>query len=183
MLRKIASLSQITRMVHLTDLNIFQTFVALVNGVAWPIVAVLVLVSLREPLVKLIGEVKTIKSPHFELEMGEKSARVFGVDSPPRNVVKKLADEQIVMSTIVSGWKIKLYANGQIVLRSSNVTAKRGTTSQHLAFPYSMVNEATSVQIIGPIQTRVTMLTVNQFKFEYDYQNEDVSLEVVICGL
>lgn len=170
-------------MVNLTDLNIFQTFVALVNGIAWPTVAVLVLVSLREPIVKLMGEIKTIKSPHFELEMGEKSARVFGVENPPRAVVKKLADEQIVMSTVVSGWKIRLYANGQIVIRSSNVAVKRGSTSHHLTFPYAMVNEATTVQIIGSIQARVTMLTINQLKFEYEYLSEDINLEIVICGL
>lgn len=170
-------------MVNLTDLNIFQTFVALVNGVAWPTVVVFILVSLREPLAKMIGDIRLIKSPHFELEMGEKSARVYGVSNPPPDVVKKLANEQIIKSTVVSGWKIKLYANGQIVIRSSSVTVKRGTTSHHLSFPFAMVNEATTVQIIGAIQARVTMLTINQLKFEYDYQTEDVSLEIVICGL
>ncbi|WP_223434837.1 MULTISPECIES: hypothetical protein [unclassified Pseudomonas] len=161
----------------------YELVAALASNLSWPVVALIVLISLRSQIAVAATRVATFKATKdgIEMTMGETSKEVIGKDPAPQ-IEKEVQKKQILASGGSASGSYKLYANGVIVTRRM-VTLSPGHSSHDLVLPIAMVNEATSVQFIGDIQAKVVKLNQTTIAFEFTPSNVERIVEVVVTGL
>ena len=164
-------------------LSEFELIAELAKSLSWPVVALLVLVSLRSQLATAVARVLSVKATKdgIEMTMGETSKEVIGKETTPQ-IEQEMHKRQILASGGNASGSYKLFANGVIVTRRM-VTLSPGHSSHSLVLPIAMVNEATSVQFIGDIQAKVMKLNQTTIAFEFVPSTVERTVEVVVTGL
>lgn len=121
-------------------MNWMQFTIELIDKLAWPLVLVFAVISLKRPLSKLIPLAKKLKFKDLELEFGQELKAVTQeaegifpeLKDSNRNILIMSAS-QLPNSAVIEAWEaVDLAAEKLIHSRCSNITLDKNTRYKHI---------------------------------------------------
>jgi non-canonical (house-cleaning) NTP pyrophosphatase len=163
-------------------LEILKVWADVVVGIAWPFITLVAIRVFAQPIKDAISRIKSA-------DFSGGGARLF-FESFQRVAEKKATNEEkervrfqsAVSSGVNANGSYTLYSNLTVVVRLEALL-KPNSSSHHFNFPIEMVNEVTSVQIVGDVAAEVVSLDRCGMKIKFAPASVDRSIKVVVAGL
>jgi hypothetical protein len=168
-------------------------FIAALSGnISWPFVALVVLLVMYRPLIRIINNIRSIKHGDTEVTLGEMSLSAWHRAKNPKNdppvdsATNKKRDATKIEPILESGenatGSYKLYRNG-VIIQKLSATIPAGHGEKSLTLPMFMVNEITNIQFIGDIDARVMEMNQRGFSFLFTPSAHERKIKMIISGV
>ncbi|WP_065870012.1 hypothetical protein [Pseudomonas sp. 25 E 4] len=152
-----------------------------ISHLVWPIIALTFITVFRKPVADLIPRLKSAKLLGLEAVLADLPPKLvehldvkkLGAESPAARVISSYSNER---------FGFKLYSNGLMVQRLT-LALQPGQTSAELLFPVAMINEPTSIQVLGVVNVNVESWRQGSCKITFPLSSDIRSVELVITGV
>lgn len=163
-------------------LEILRVWADVVIGIAWPFITLVAIRVFAQPVKEAIARVKSA-------DFSGGGARFFfeSFQRVAENKATKEEKEQVRVQSVVSSGdnangSFTLYSNHTLVVRLK-ASLKAHSSSHSFTFPITMVNEVTSVQIVGDVAAVVASLNPRGMMIKFDPASVDRNIQLVVAGL
>ena len=155
----------------------FQFIAAIVGSLAWPILAVVVVLTLRRQIRSVLSRLILVKHGGTEFSFSGISKRIL-YSEPTTEERTKFKALQVVAETNY----FKLYGNGLLV-QKYKFKIQAFSKDSKIIYPSTFPNEPINIQVIGDFDVRVVIMNQGNCSLAFEPSNVDREIELVISGV